>query len=76
MSETEAKPDKLDAETSIDALRGAAETLNLMRDACLADRDRRTGSALDFVTREIERHIDVIDDFVFPGRRHLGKEEI
>lgn len=61
-------------EDSVDALRGIEEMLFCMRDACNLNGVRENkpmGQGLNFLAYEIRRHVSVIEDALFPGRRHL-----
>jgi hypothetical protein len=62
-------------EDSVDAVRGIVEMLYCMRDAFWSNGVRGdnmpAGRGADFLVRELSRHIDVIEDALFPGRRQL-----
>ncbi|WP_020085712.1 hypothetical protein [Hyphomicrobium zavarzinii] len=62
-------------EDSVDAVRGIVEMIYCTRDACFANGARENkpmGQGLDFLAHELARHLDVIEDALFPGRRELG----
>lgn len=69
------KPKPGDAELPIDALRGIAETLQCVKHSCLdkhgIHNDPRLAQSIGFLADELERQISLIEDAVFPGRRHL-----
>lgn len=61
-------------EDSVDAVRGIVEMIYCARDACLSSSVRENkpmGQGLHFLASELDRHLDVIEDAMFPGRRHL-----
>jgi hypothetical protein len=61
-------------EFSVDALRGIEEMLFCMRDACNLNgirENKSMGQGLDFLAYAMKRHVDIIEDALFPGRRHL-----
>lgn len=69
------EPPRPNAEDSIDAVRGIVELLYCMRDAFWSNGvrgdNKQSGQAAHFLARELDRHIDAIEDALFPGRQQL-----